>query len=164
MINVEVGNPVFNAFHLFTQTADAVQKYADSTFYRRSGLSTSKFAVLQILSIREGTMTPSEIARWILRERHNVTTLVSRMKRDGLVRVEPSATDRRSINIILTDKGYEKLEQALPVARDIANQVMGSMSERSLNSMTKTINTVRKNAHAGLDDLTRKLKKRKKAG
>ena len=58
MVNVEVGNPVFNAYHLFMQTADAVQKYADSTFYRRSGLSVSKFGVLQILAIREGSMTP----------------------------------------------------------------------------------------------------------
>ncbi|HEY95319.1 MAG TPA: MarR family transcriptional regulator [Dehalococcoidia bacterium] len=163
MINIEVGNPVFNAYHLFMQTADAVQKYADSTFYRRSGLSVSKFGVLQILAIREGSMTPSEIARWILRERHNVTTLVSRMKKEGYVRVEPSATDRRSINIILTEKGYEKLEQAQPVARDIANQVMASMSERSLNSMTKTLNMVRKNAHNGLDELTNKSKKRRKS-
>ncbi|MBN2076341.1 MAG: MarR family transcriptional regulator [Dehalococcoidales bacterium] len=163
MINIEIGTPVFDAYHLFMQTADAVQKYADSTFYRRAGLSVSKFGVLQILAIKEGSMTPSEIARWILRERHNVTTLVSRMKKEGFVRVEPSATDRRSINIILTEKGYEKLEQAAPVARDIANQVMASMSERSLNSMTKTLNMVRKNAHNGLDELSNKNKKRKKS-
>ena len=63
----------------------------------------------------------------------------------------------------LTEKGYEKLEQALPVAREIANQVMASMSERSLNSMTKTLSMVRKNAHNGLDELTNKNKKRKKS-
>ena len=163
MKNVELNSPGYQAYHLFTQTADAVQKFADSTFYRRSGLSPSKFAVLQILADRGGTMTPSEIARWILRERHNVTTLVSRMKREGFVREEPNPTSRRSIHIILTEKGYKKLEEAQPVAKDIANQVVASMSERSLNSLTRTLSMVSKNAHNGLDELTNKNKKRKKS-
>ena len=163
MKNVELDNSGYNTYHLFMQTADAVQKYADSTFYRRSGLSPSKFAVLQVLADKGGTMTPSEIARWILRERHNVTTLVTRMKREGFVREEPNPTSRRSILIILTEKGYKKLEEAQPVARDISNQVMASMSERSLNSLTRTLNMVRKNAHNGLDELTNKNKKRKKS-
>ncbi len=153
MINIELENPVHEAALLFMQTANAVQKLADSTLYKKVKLSTSKYAVLQILEVSNGTMTPSEIARWILRERHNVTTLVSRMKKEGLVDVEPSTTDRRSVNIILTDKGRKKLQDAKPVVADIINEIMGSMNERNLNSLKKQLATVRKNAHDGMSDL-----------
>ena len=153
MINIELENPIHTAFMLFMQTANAVQKLSDSTLYKKCGLSTSKFAVLQILDVSNGTMTPSEIARWILRERHNVTTLVSRMKREGFVEVEPSTTDRRSVNIILTDKGRVKLKEAQPVAAGIVDQVMGSMSERNTNSLMKLLGIVRKNAHEGMSSL-----------
>ena len=153
MINIELENPVYTAFMLFMQTANAVQKLSDSTLYKKCGLSTSKFAVLQILDVSNGTMTPSEIARWILRERHNVTTLVSRMKREGFVEVEPSTTDRRSVNIILTDKGRKKLKEAQPVAAGIVDQVMTSMSERNTNSFVRLLNIIRKNAHEGMSAL-----------
>jgi len=153
MINLKLENPVYNAFMLFMQTTSAIQKLSDSTLYKRVGLSTSKYAVLQILSISNGTMTPSEIARWILRERHNITTLVSRMKREGLVEVEPSTTDRRSVNIIITEKGKKKLEAAQPVAREIVERVMTSMGERNINSLTKSLGILRQNAHNGMSDL-----------
>ncbi|MBN2239054.1 MAG: MarR family transcriptional regulator [Dehalococcoidales bacterium] len=153
MINIELENPVYNAFMLFMQTANAVQKLSDSTLYKKCGLSTSKYAVLQILEVSNGTMTPSEIARWILRERHNVTTLVSRMKREGLVEVEPSTTDRRSVNIILTEKGRKKLQEAKPVAQSIVEKVMGPMSERNTNSLMKLLAIIRKSSHEGMSEL-----------
>ena len=54
-------------------------------------------------------MTPSGIAYSLIRERHDITTLVGRMKRDGYVDLEPNPGDRRSVYVILTDQGRENL-------------------------------------------------------
>jgi DNA-binding MarR family transcriptional regulator len=134
-------------FILFVQTADAVQKYADSYFYRKSGLSTIKFIVLQILDVNGGTMTPSEIASWTFRERHNITTLVARMKKEGLVTTIRSSNDKRSINVNITQKGRKVLNQAVPVARDIVRRMMSTIIESDVTSLQKILAVLRRNAY-----------------
>ena len=52
-------------------------------------------------------MVPSEIARRTLKAWHDITTLLQRTKRDGLVDVTPSTTDGKSVNIELKEKGRE---------------------------------------------------------
>jgi len=133
------------------QTADAVLKYSDAHFYKKARLSSIKYTTLRILAVNGGTMTPSEIARWTLREKHNITTLIDRLERDELIVTERSKKDRRSINVILTDKGRKVLEQSIPVARDIVNQVMSSTSGSDVVKLEKLLGALRQNAHAGLE-------------
>ena len=150
MINIDKGKPVSDAFSLFIEAATATEKYADSTFYQKAGISTPKYNVLQILANAENPVTPSEIARRIIKERHDITTLIGRMKRDGLVDVTPNANDKRSVIITLTEKGREKLVQAEPVAEEIANQVMSKIGKTNMASMNKYLNTVKHNAIDGI--------------
>jgi DNA-binding MarR family transcriptional regulator len=96
-------------------------------------------------------MTPSKIAQWTYKERHNITTLVNRMSREGLVVAKRSRKDRRSVNITLTDKGREVLNQARPVAREIVNQMMSSISEGDALQIEKLLVVLRQNAHYGLE-------------
>ncbi len=155
LIDLDLDDIVLNTFTLFVQTADVVLKYADAHFYRKAHLSIIKHMVLQILATNGGTMTPSEIAKWTFRERHNITTLVDRLKRDGLVRIEHNDTDRRFVNIILTDKGREVLMQSMPVAREIVNQVMLSIAEGDVALLEKSLRVLRQNAHDGLEHLAK---------
>jgi len=144
-------DPILRNFILFVQTAHAVLKYADAYFYRRAGLSAIKYMVLRIMAANSGTMTPSQLAKWTLRERHNITTLVARLKRDGLVRTERDSTDKRFIRIRLTDKGQRILSQATPVAREIVGHVMLSIDESDAVTLGELLESLRQNAHYGLD-------------
>jgi DNA-binding MarR family transcriptional regulator len=94
MINADKGNQVSEVFSLFIEAAIANEKYADSAFYQRAGISTPKYSVLQILSNADNPVTPSELARKMIKERHDITTLIKRMKRDGLVDVAYSRANR----------------------------------------------------------------------
>ncbi len=53
--------------------------------------------VLQILTTTGGTMAPSEIAEWTLREWHNVMTLVDRLKQGGLAQMPEGRNKRQAI-------------------------------------------------------------------
>lgn len=141
---------------LFVQTARAVLKYADARFFRKARPSAIKYIVLQILTITGGTMTPSEIAEWTLTKRHNITTLANRLERDGLVRAERNGRDRRFVNISLTDKGWKLLSEATPVAREIVNQAMLSIAEGDAVLLEKLLETLRQNAHRGLEQVTKR--------
>ena len=142
-------DPILRTFILFTQTADAVKKYTDALLYK-AGLSSIKFTVLRVLARNGGTMTPSAIARWTLRERHNITTLIDRMRRDGLVKTRRSNRDRRSVNITLTKKGRELLEEYTPLSRDIVKQVMSSINEDEVALLEKSLEVLSQNTETGL--------------
>ncbi|HEY93640.1 MAG TPA: MarR family transcriptional regulator [Dehalococcoidia bacterium] len=155
MINVDKGNPVSDAFSLFLEAAITTQKYADSAFYKKAGISAIKFTVLKLLATAKHPVIPTEIARETIKEKHDITTLTKRMQRDGLVDVIPNPTDRRSLHIIITEKGREKLAQAEPVAQEIASQVMLEIGKTNMASMTKSLNALKKNSVDGIGKLSR---------
>ena len=153
--DVDHEDRILRTFILFVQAADVTMKYANTHFYRKEGLSVIKVIVLRVLAANGGTMAPSEIAEWTFRERHNITTLVGRLKRDELVRVERNDGDKRFINVTLTAKGRKVLKQAMPVAREIVDRVMLSISEGDAILLEKSLRVLRQNAHDGLVHLTK---------
>ncbi len=100
-------------------------------------------------------MTPSEIAEWTQTERHNITALIDRMKQDGLVTTERNSSDKRLVNVTLTDKGREVLSQAMPVAEEIVDRVMLSIDEGDAALLEKHLRTLRQNTHDGLGNVTK---------
>ena len=151
MIEVEHEDTILRTFILFVQSARVALKYADSIFYRKARLSVIKYIVLQALATNGGTMTPSEMAEWTSTERHNITTLVDRLRQDELVTVRRNEKDRRFTDVTLTDKGVKALDRARPVAREIVNQVMLSISEGDALLLEKLLRVLRQNAYHGLE-------------
>ena len=76
-------------------------------------ITPSQFAVLEAL-FHLGSMTQGEISTKVLKSGSNMTTVVDNLERDGYVRRERDAEDRRVINIHLTEAGKKKIEVVLP--------------------------------------------------
>ena len=149
-IDVDHEDAVLRTFILFVQTAQSVLKYTDAHLYGAGRLSIVKLVVLQALASHNGVMIPSEIAKWTQTERHNITTLIDRMKKEGLVTSERNNKDRRCVNIILTEKGQEVLMQAMPVAREIVAQVMSSIKDRDTLLLEKLLRGLRQSTYNSL--------------
>jgi len=155
LIDIEHEDAIIGSFILFVQTARAVLKYADAHLYRKARLSTIKLIVLQALASNNGVMTPSEIAEWTQTERHNITALVERMRRDGLLTAERNRSDKRLMNITLMDKGREVFSRAMPVAKEVVDQVMLSIAEGEAALLEKPLRALRQNAHQGLEHVAK---------
>jgi len=112
--------------------------------------------VLRVLASNNAAMTPSEVAEWTQTERHNITALVNRMRRDGLVTTERNSSNKRLVNVTLTDKGREALNRAMPVAKEIIDQVMSSLTEGDAALLEKTLRALRQHAHDGLEHLAKR--------
>ncbi len=136
-------------FLLFVQTAEAVLKYSEAVL-NRAGLSLVKLMVLQLLQTHGGTLTPTEIARFTLREKHNITTLIRRMKKDRLIKIQSNKKDRRSIQITITENGKQAITDSLPAARNIVKQIMSSIPNSSVTALEEPLKILRKNAYDGL--------------
>ena len=151
MIEVKHNDTVLRAFILFVQSSRAAMKYANSIFYRKANLSAIKFMALQALANNRGPMTASALAEWTSTKRHNITTLIDRLEHQGLIRAERNKKDKRFINITLTDRGAEVLNQAKPIAREIVNQVMLSLSEDDALLLEKLLGVLMQNVQHGME-------------
>ncbi len=148
------GDNILRSYMIFTQSADKVMKYADARL-RETGLSFIKYKVLHIIAANGGTMTPSEIANWTFRKRGDITTLVERLERDGFVVTKRNDGDRRFVKVTLTDKGRGVLPQSISVLKEIANQVMLSMTKADAVVLEKLMGVLRQNADDGLEHVSR---------
>lgn len=157
MINVYHEDIAIRTFILFVQTARSVLKYTDAHLYRKADLSTVKLIVLQVLARNGGVMKPTEIAEWTQTERHNITALINRMRLEGLIATERNTRDKRIINVTLTDKGREVLSRAMPVAKEVVEKVMLSITESDAALLEKILRALRQNAQFGLEDLAKRI-------
>jgi len=155
LIDVNHDDTILRTFILFVQTARSVLKYSDAHLSRKARLSTIKLIALQALASNNGVMTPSEVAEWTQTERHNITALVDRMRRDGLVTTERKNRDKRFVNVTLTDKGREALNRAMPVAEEIVDRVMLSIDEGDAALLEQALRVLRQNAHQSLEHVTK---------
>ena len=149
------GDTIGKTLMLLTQTARLISKYIDAYFYKKARFSFTKFLVLRILESRNGVMTPTQIAEWTQTELHNITTLVARLKKEDLVFTQRSDIDKRNVNVFLTDKGRMVLNQVTPVARELIDQIMSSITETDALKLSQILEVLRDNAYGGLESITR---------
>ncbi|MFD8424740.1 MarR family winged helix-turn-helix transcriptional regulator [Streptomyces sp. NPDC059466] len=78
------------------------------------GLRSTQFSILQRLSAH-GEMTITSLADAIAMDRTTMASNLKPLAREGLVTVEPSATDRRARIAAITPDGLSRLKAALPL-------------------------------------------------
>jgi MarR family transcriptional regulator, 2-MHQ and catechol-resistance regulon repressor len=76
-------------------------------------LTAGQFGVLESL-YHLGPLRQSEIGAKLLRSGSNITLVVDNLERDGLVRRERDRSDRRAVNVSLTDAGRELIGRIFP--------------------------------------------------
>ena len=105
------------------------------------GLTYSQFAVLEAL-YHLGHMSQGEISMKVLKSGSNMTTVIDNLERDGLVRRERDAKDRRVIHVHLTEAGISKIEAVLPghVAALVEEfKVLSASEQQTLGELCKKL-------------------------
>jgi len=106
-------------------------------------LTYSQFAVLEAL-YHLGPLTQGEVSQKILKSGSNMTTVIDNLERDGLVRRERDANDRRVIHVHLTEAGSSKLEAVLPghVAALVEEfSILSASEQQTLGELCKKLGT-----------------------
>jgi DNA-binding MarR family transcriptional regulator len=78
---------------------------------KQTGLTAPQLLVLHAVA-KTGRAKASEIAREIVLSPATVTSIIDRLEKAELVRRERSTTDRRVVDILLTEEGVSRLENA----------------------------------------------------
>jgi DNA-binding MarR family transcriptional regulator len=108
---------------------------ASRRFFEQWDLSPSQFNVLNVLSDAGEGLTQSDLSRNLLMHRSNVTGLVDRLEKRGLVSREPIPSDRRAWKVVLTAQGRKMLEKILPRYYAAAEEVWGTVTVPRANQL-----------------------------
>src|ERR1700760_893157 len=113
-VSTELDDPRFTAFGLFAEAYTGLTNRF-STQFEEHRLSTVEFEVLMRLARSPGSrLRMTDLAGQTSLSTSGVTRVVDRMDRDGLVRREACASDRRSSYAVLTPAGRQRLDEVLP--------------------------------------------------
>lgn len=95
-----------------TRASDSIQARLNNAVSMQS-LTISQFGVLEAL-MHLGPLCQNELGSKILKSNSNMTTVIDNLEKRGLVKRQRSLSDRRMIEIFLTDEGRELIEGLFP--------------------------------------------------
>jgi DNA-binding MarR family transcriptional regulator len=102
------------------QAARHVTQFYDQ-YLAAAGLRTTQFSILAKLK-GFGPMTINALARELVMDRTTLGRTMLPLERDGLIRIEDSAFDRRSKELHLTKAGAERLRAAAKLWKEAQRQ------------------------------------------
>ncbi|HLK60672.1 MAG TPA: MarR family transcriptional regulator [Chthonomonadaceae bacterium] len=134
------------------RTHSALTPYIDRGL-RELNLTGAQLNTLLVLRDAGAEGLPlSEIGRHLVVTKANVTGMIDRLEREGLVQRD-SHTDRRITLAKLTEKGAALLEEALPRHRQLLSDLLGGLTdaekEQLIGLLTRLRRGVRETQQAG---------------
>lgn len=132
---------------LLNITSDAILRARDKELSKH-GISSIEAGVLFIVQAVGDRTIPAEISRWIFREQHTVSALLSRMVKKGLIRKTKDLEKKNLVRVSLTDKGKQAYENSL--GRESIHQIMSALSEEERQQLSLSLRTLRDKAFEAL--------------
>jgi DNA-binding MarR family transcriptional regulator len=114
---------------------------------QKFGISTVEAGTLYVIKAigrTEGKVTPSKIAKGMLRQHHTVTALLKRMEKKGLITRSKDPDNKGALIIQLTEKGEAARKQSKN--RDSLHRVMSVFSEDEKERLEEYLFRLRDNA------------------
>ena len=129
----------------------ALQRTADQLGWRVAemlkghGLSPTQYNALRILrGAGPQGLACSEIGERMINHDPDITRLVDRLERRGLVERGREHKDRRVITTRITDAGLELLQALDQPIADFHKRLLGHLGERQVNSLVRLLEAARK--------------------
>jgi len=154
------GSPRLQALLQLLRTADTVWD-ASRIFFERWDLSPSQFNVLNLLDLTPAGISQTDLSRQLIMHRSNVTGLVDRLEKRGLVERKDVAGDRRAYSVVLTAAGATLLHEILPRYYEGAERLWGELAHQRVAGLTSDLRKVANTAEKIAAELRQQGAKRK---
>ena len=143
----------------FIQASREFLKYHDACLRQKAETSMIKFLALMILENKSGKTRPSELARLSQTKRHNITTLIRRMEKEGYINIRRKAHNMRTFNVLLTEEGKAALAHGHEVGNKMVCRIMDSFSEDNLSSFSSQLSLIMNNTRSWFQALAKDRKR-----
>ena len=134
-----VGSDRFSPFGLAELRLARLFARALQSRFAEHGVSTGQWPLLLYLWEKEG-LSQKQLARRVQIEEPTTTRTLDRMERDGLVHRVRDATDRRRINVYLTERGRQLRDELVPYAQEVNALATHGLSEQDKSKINSLLN------------------------
>ena len=125
------------------RTADALKRGGELLF-RRHGITSAQYNVLRILrGAGDRGLHCSAIAERMITAEPDVTRLLMRMERLGLLVRHRDSSDRRMVTAIALDRGLQLLDELEAPLRELQERQFAMLSEDEIEALTEGLEKVR---------------------
>ena len=132
-----------HCWRLYIESALALVDVLDTELEQAAGISQRWYDVLVHLEESPEGIPMNELAERILYSKSGFTRVVDRMEEAGLVRRLRPEHDRRTIPIVLTDKGTQTLEHARRHHRDgIQRHFSQHLTNADVKALTRALEKI----------------------
>jgi DNA-binding MarR family transcriptional regulator len=122
--------------------------YYDHFASSPGALSLGAISVMAVIAANPG-IRQGAAAEALLIKRSNMTKLVNRLERQGLVRRRASGRDRRAVGLYLTAAGRRRLAMLLPAVAEQDAQSTASLSARERRVLVELLGKLVKAKRGG---------------
>lgn len=131
------------AWRLFFESSLALLDVLDAELEQAAGIPQRWYDVLVHLEESPQGIPMNELAERILYSKSGFTRVIDRMEEAGLVRRARPENDRRTILIVLTDKGTETLKYARRHHRDgIQRHFSQHLTNADIKALTRALEKI----------------------
>ena len=133
--------PRYEALIRLLFTADTVWNLS-RTFFARWMLSPSQFNVINLLHDLPDGLSQTDLGRQLLMHRSNLTGLVDKLERRGLVERRAAPDDRRAYRVALTSSGTKLVDEILPHYYRGAELALGGLSPGRASRLARELDEI----------------------
>lgn len=108
---------------------------------REHGLTIGRWQVLSVLSRFDGSRVGT-IADLSGGEQPAVSRVIDQMERDGLVNRRPALDDSRAVQVWISPRGRELLDELMPHAEAFVNRMVRTLSDDEIKLMNRVLERV----------------------
>jgi len=106
------------------------------------GLSLAKLGLLRVLAVAKQPLPLSELAQHQHCVRSNITQIVDRLEKDGLVRRRADADDRRSVRAALTPAGERAYARGMRALTQAQRAIVSSLRSTDADNLQAALDTL----------------------
>jgi DNA-binding MarR family transcriptional regulator len=133
--DVDVSRPVLGVLRADGRVSRALEEALAP-----SGLTLPKFTVLmELASTPDGRLPLHEICRRLLKSAPNMSALIDRMEREGLVRRQRDQRDRRVVAAAITKRGWDSLRRGAPAVFAAEKELLKGFSRSELRTLARLL-------------------------
>ncbi len=101
-------------------------------------VTPAQSVILFLLKAKDGR-TMTELGRALAIENATITGLVDRLERDGFVRRNRSANDRRTTNVCITPEGLAEADRARAVVKRVNESIKAGFSAAEVDAFRRIL-------------------------
>lgn len=134
------------------RVSEALVKAADR-FFSKFGVTVAQYDVLVILKYSDKRVTQSDLGGHRVVSRSNITGIIDRLEKLGLVKREGSPEDRRVKYINITRKGQDLIKRAEDRYFDNLKQVVWFLDEKDKKDLIEILGGLERGLRRTEDEL-----------